>query len=191
MTESIPSKTELRTRLRRTLVGVTPGEWQSAAVAVSTRLLEQDAIAGAKAVMIYNAMPNEVDLGIFAQEMIRRGAKVCLPKVDWLDKSITPMEVRAWPPNLVDSRHSLREPGEGPSVAARDLGVVLVPGLAFTDKGARLGRGAGFYDRFLTRPELTALKVGIGLDEQVVPAVPTDEWDVPLDAVCTPTRWLA
>lgn len=66
--------------------------------------------------------------------------------------------------------------------------VILVPGLAFDLKGGRLGRGAGFYDRFLaTLPKKTRL-VGVALDEQIVDQAPRDAFDLPVDALATPSR---
>lgn len=66
--------------------------------------------------------------------------------------------------------------------------VVLVPGLAFDLNGGRLGRGAGFYDRFLaTLPAQTRL-VGVALDEQIVDKTPRDAFDLPVDALVTPSR---
>jgi 5-formyltetrahydrofolate cyclo-ligase len=69
--------------------------------------------------------------------------------------------------------------------------LVIVPGLAFTEDGGRLGRGKGFYDRFLStlreraseldRPRPAA--VGIAFGEQRFDEVPTDQYDVTLDAV--------
>lgn len=65
--------------------------------------------------------------------------------------------------------------------------LVLVPGLAFDLDGGRLGRGAGFYDRFLaTLPKKTRL-VGVAFDEQIVPKAPRDAFDLPVDALATPT----
>ncbi|MCF0234240.1 MAG: 5-formyltetrahydrofolate cyclo-ligase [Thermoguttaceae bacterium] len=69
--------------------------------------------------------------------------------------------------------------------------VVLVPGLAFDGEGRRLGRGAGYYDRFLAKTRPDALKIGIALDEQIIERVPTDVFDVRMDCVATPTRILA
>ena len=71
-----------------------------------------------------------------------------------------------------------------PSCKNEQISVILVPGLAFTAQGARLGRGAGFYDRFLSaNPE--ALRVGVGFQEQMVPKVPLQEWDESLDVILT------
>jgi 5,10-methenyltetrahydrofolate synthetase len=65
-----------------------------------------------------------------------------------------------------------------------EMGIILVPGLAFSKNGYRLGRGAGFYDRFLERnPQ--ALRVGIAFAEQLVTEVPYESFDQPLDIVLT------
>ena len=65
---------------------------------------------------------------------------------------------------------------------------MLVPGLAFARDGRRLGRGKGFYDRFLAALRPDCFKCGIGLDFQVVDDLPTEPHDVLLDAVVTPAR---
>ena len=65
-----------------------------------------------------------------------------------------------------------------------EVAVVIVPGLAFTPNGSRLGRGVGFYDRFLLRyPE--ALRMGIGFEDQMTAQLPTDPWDQGLDVILT------
>jgi 5,10-methenyltetrahydrofolate synthetase len=64
---------------------------------------------------------------------------------------------------------------------------ILIPGLAFTRDGHRLGRGAGFYDRFLTRyPE--ALRIGVAFEEQITNHLPVDAWDISLDLLMTDSQ---
>lgn len=63
--------------------------------------------------------------------------------------------------------------------------LVFVPGLAFTREGQRLGRGAGFYDRFLTGRGANAVKIGICFEFQIVDSLPSEPHDVVLDAVVT------
>jgi 5-formyltetrahydrofolate cyclo-ligase len=70
--------------------------------------------------------------------------------------------------------------------AAFDL--VVVPGLAFDLDGGRLGRGAGFYDRFLSALPKTTRLIGVALDEQIVEKTPRDAFDLPVDALATPSR---
>merc|ERR1711970_822756 len=66
------------------------------------------------------------------------------------------------------------------------LDLILVPGLAFTKDGCRLGRGRGYYDTFLercVRAERTVVTVALAFREQVVDQVPTDQHDVPVQHV--------
>lgn len=73
-------------------------------------------------------------------------------------------------------------------VAAARFDVVLVPGLAFDLVGGRLGRGAGFYDRFLADVSPKTRLVGVAFDEQIVEKTPRDAFDLPVDALATPER---
>ena len=70
------------------------------------------------------------------------------------------------------------------------LDLVLVPGLAFDARGGRLGRGAGFYDRFLAALPPRAVACGAGFQFQVVGLVPTEAHDVRLGALLTETQFV-
>lgn len=74
-------------------------------------------------------------------------------------------------------------PEEDPDPTSLD--VVVVPGVAFTTAGERLGQGGGWYDRYLPRLRSTCLTVGVGFAEQVVDSLPTEAHDVMLDSVIT------
>ena len=82
---------------------------------------------------------------------------------------------------LVPGRFGVREPAAGPASAQLDL--ILVPGLAFTADGSRLGRGAGFYDRFLSAIPATTVKIGVCFEFQRVSEIPQESHDVKMDAV--------
>ncbi|MGZ3807117.1 MAG: 5-formyltetrahydrofolate cyclo-ligase, partial [Bacteriovorax sp.] len=73
----------------------------------------------------------------------------------------------------------------GPKENAPDVspGVILVPGLAFTKKGERLGRGKGFYDKYLS--SYRGIKIGLCFSAQLSDLLPTEEHDVKLDYIVT------
>lgn len=103
---------------------------------------------------------------------------LALPRID--GRSLTVHWV-ATPAGLSPGRFGILEPPDSaPAAAGFDL--ILVPGLAFDSSGRRLGRGAGFYDRFLR--ETPGLRVGIHHD--LVERVPTEAHDIPMDFVVTP-----
>lgn len=68
------------------------------------------------------------------------------------------------------------------------LDVVLVPGLAFDRNGHRLGRGAGFYDRFLKQLKPRTLLIGLAYDQQLLDDIPVEPHDFPLHLIITPTQ---
>jgi len=65
--------------------------------------------------------------------------------------------------------------------------LVLVPGLGFDAAGGRLGRGKGYYDRFLAKLGLGAAAVGICFEAQLLPEIPMDRSDVRVGYLCTET----
>lgn len=74
-------------------------------------------------------------------------------------------------------------PEEAPDPGSVDL--VIVPGVAFTAEGARLGQGGGWYDRFLSRTRADCVCVGVGFAVQISEALPCEEHDVVMDHVVT------
>ena len=87
---------------------------------------------------------------------------------------------------LVESRFGLREPGPGaPVVSIDEIGLVIVPALAYSRTGERLGRGGGFYDRFLARLSPGAVTVGLVLSCQIVDEVPSEAHDQNVGIVIT------
>ena len=82
---------------------------------------------------------------------------------------------------LVRERFGIRAPAPGQRLEQLDL--IVVPGLAFTDQGVRLGRGAGFYDRFLFTIPATTVKIGVCFESQRISEIPHEFHDVKMDAV--------
>ncbi len=69
-----------------------------------------------------------------------------------------------------------------------DIELVVVPGLAFDEHGNRLGRGRGFYDRFLTHPDFRGTSCGLALEDQVVDSIPVGPSDARVDMLVTDVK---
>ncbi|MDR3110536.1 MAG: 5-formyltetrahydrofolate cyclo-ligase [Planctomycetaceae bacterium] len=76
-------------------------------------------------------------------------------------------------------------------VNVEQLALVIVPGLAFDKRCNRLGRGRGYYDRFLKTLPQTAKKIALAYDTQFIDSIPTNEYDIPVDYVITESRIVA
>jgi 5-formyltetrahydrofolate cyclo-ligase len=93
---------------------------------------------------------------------------------------------------LAAAGHGLREP-TGPVLPTSEVtsaAVIFVPALAVDERGARLGRGAGFYDRTLGSADPDAALVAVVRDSELVPSLPADPHDVPMRYALTPGRGL-
>ena len=110
--------------------------------------------------------------------------------VDWRSGLMEAREARRDTPDLweefeLKNGNKIFQPRTTqPLCDGNKIAAILVPGLAFTKEGARLGRGVGFYDRYLAKhPE--ALRIGVAFEEQVTQKIPTEAWDERLDILLT------
>lgn len=93
--------------------------------------------------------------------------------------------------DLEPSRFGILEPKRGVRndvrhlVTPEELDVIIVPGLAFDKLGNRLGRGKGYYDRFLSRFSSNIISIGLAFEYQIVYRVPVDHWDCPVSMIVT------
>ena len=71
------------------------------------------------------------------------------------------------------------------NVEAKDIDVVYIPGICFDERNNRLGRGAAYYDKFLSSLRSDTKKIGIAFDLQLVDHVPAEAHDIVLDYVVT------
>ncbi len=87
---------------------------------------------------------------------------------------------------LEDHRWGFRQPvADAEVIPIAQVGVVLVPGLAFDRHGGRLGHGAGYYDRFLARLEPTAWRIGVVPEALVVDRLPAEPHDIAMTHLAT------
>lgn len=138
------------------------------------------------------AHAGEPDLMPAMAKLHETGHETCLPVV-----RERRMHFCRWRPDIdmAPNRFGIPEPVDGDSLAPKALELVLMPLVGFAPNGARLGMGAGFYDRaFAFRRErigqLPRL-IGVAYALQEVETLPTDEWDIPLDGIVTEQglRW--
>jgi 5-formyltetrahydrofolate cyclo-ligase len=143
----------------------------------------------ARTVMLFAPMHGEIDLGGLATTALDSGKRVCVPRVDWVQRTMMPLAISDWPGDLVTNRHGVPEPREGlTAIKPSELDVVLAPGLGFDLSGRRLGRGAGFYDRFLRSPGLRAVVAGVCPEAAIRDVIPAGATDVPVRFLVTERR---
>lgn len=134
------------------------------------------------AVMSYLAYGREVDLSDLHRELWRQGRRLVVPRTADLPSGI--MQAVEYLPSsrLIKTGLGVVEPEGAAMVSPQEIGVVIVPGVAFDKSGARLGHGMGYYDRYLAGLNNVAV-LGVCYACQLVEQVPTDEFDRPMDMV--------
>ena len=185
-------KRQLRAETRATLVALSRARFAEAGHAVLGPVSDTDAFRNARIVLAFLPMPREIDTVPLIDASLAAGKTVGVPRIEGDDIAFVALDPawRAWPRD----RFGIPEPpADAVRLEAAELAagptLVLAPGLAFDRSGGRLGRGKGYYDRFLAaldgfRPEPGALSVaGVCLREQLVDRVPADGRDRRVDAV--------
>lgn len=141
-------------------------------------------VASAHRVLIFDAMPGEVDLaGLITAESDpeQRFAITRTP-----DEGFA-LTVHSYGCAMERHRFGYKQPvAVAPTVPDDSIGAVLVPGLAFARSGVRLGRGKGYYDRLLARFDSSVLLVGI-TGGYIVDSLPAESFDVSMTHLATET----
>lgn len=185
-------KQAMRSEIRQRLKSLSADELRYASVLACERLTNLPVVREANVVMLYMPLPGEVDVTPAIVHCLEMGKRVCVPEVNWEQRDMTPVELTSIDEaSMQETRHGLRVPAGAKPIAAELVDVVVVPGLAFDANGHRLGRGGGFYDRFLARMHEGAAKVAIAFDAQIIdrpPGVPMSVTDVSVDTVVTDQR---
>ncbi len=150
--------------------------------AVLARADVQAALAARRPFSVYLASKNELDLTPLIEELWAADVTVAVPCWDSAEKCY---QLGAYDntSSLVEGIHRIPEPAEVNVVDEADIGVWIVPGLAFTRDGGRIGYGGGWYDRLLRKASPEAISLGVAYPFQFVDCIPAELHDQSLTAV--------
>jgi 5-formyltetrahydrofolate cyclo-ligase len=129
-------------------------------------------------------MPGEVDTLAMIEKAIFSGKRVSLPIVEQIQRKLIPTLISSME-DVHEGTYGITEPHFDPdkALALKDLDMVIVPGLAFDKQNHRLGRGKGYYDRFLSTLPKTVTTVGLAFDFQLTESLPTEAHDMCLQQI--------
>ena len=189
MEDIAQAKDAIRRQMRAMRRNLPPGVRAQAADAICARLATDPAVAAAAStpgrrgvIAVYLASPDEIDLSGFIREMLGRGAALASPRWNGDTYELARLaglsddDLRRGPMNIL-------EPAVAETVPPGDIAVWIVPGLAFTAGGKRLGYGGGWYDRLLAAASEDAVKIGVAYNFQMADDLPGAQHDKPVDRV--------
>lgn len=135
----------------------------------------------ARTLLLYNSMPDEVNTHGLIASLHKQGRCVLLPRM----KNEEELELVKYRGKLglrISERYGILEPDGEPFNDYESIDLAIIPGMAFTPGGGRLGRGKGYYDRLLAKMP-TVYKLGLCFPFQIFDSIPTDMNDMPMDEV--------
>jgi 5-formyltetrahydrofolate cyclo-ligase len=186
--ETKARKRELRSELIAARARLSQEERFERSQQVAARVDALPLLAGARVVAIYASLGTEVDSGVLYRRLHDRGLRCLYPRSIPGERRLVFCPCEPW--ELVRGPLGAAEPPPGTrEVDLGDVDAFVMPGVGFSLDGLRLGRGGGYYDATLKQAP-RALRIGVGFDLQVLPELPRDPHDVPLDALVTESRAL-
>ena len=183
-------KHTLRKQLIEMLKAMPPAIADDKSRLACQRILSLPEFQRAQVVMAYLNVVHELSVDPLVREALNQGKTVLSPKVSWEPRTLLPLALTSLDGGLEISEYGIREPVGAAAWLAERIDLVIVPALAFDRRGLRLGRGGGFYDRFLAEPSLSAVTCGIAFDDQLVDSVPVYNHDKPVQMLVTDAQTL-
>ncbi len=154
---------------------------------IQRKVISGEDFRKSKVIMTYVSMRSEVDTTYLIEKTLEEGKRVVVPYVDTTKQVIVASELISIN-DLVKGPFGIRQPKDGPArkVNLKEIDLIMVPGIAFDKKNMRLGRGKGYYDRFLAEEDLSSAKrIGLAFSFQIVDSLPSDPHDMPVSQVIT------
>ena len=177
-------KVRFRRQAEDRIAALAPEERSRRSEQTSRRILALPPVQSAKTVAVYAPLDDELDLWPLIHSLAALKKQVlfprCLPDI----RQMVCVRVDDFS-ELAPQTFDILEPTTDRIVDISQIDVVLTPGRAFDAAGNRIGRGAGYYDRFFLSDGCRAFKCGVAFDCQIFPHVPFDGNDVRMDAVVT------
>jgi 5-formyltetrahydrofolate cyclo-ligase len=184
------SKADLRKAMKAAIAAIDPALRRAQEDVLITRFSTLPGLNEAASVLLFVAAlpeePRTLELFSLAYEMKKT---VLCPRVDRRGRRLSIHRISDPAAELVPGVLGIPEPRPDlPEVAPATIDWALVPGLAFDERGFRLGRGGGYYDRLLPLVRPDVICWALCLNCQLAVELPVEPHDAPLDGVSTPDR---
>ncbi len=187
--QMVDDKWKIRKEITRRRDSIPPEVRKAKDRMIGQRLTALDEYRRAGTVLLFASFRTEVDTEGIIKDALRRRKRVVLPKVDAVNKRL-----RLY--RIIDAGElrpgfmGIPEPavGEEREVPPEEVEFVMMPGVAFDERGGRLGYGGGYYDRLISGLKSRPPLVAVAYEEQIVREVPVTDHDIRVDKIVTDKR---
>ena len=173
-------KSEIRRTMRQRNRTLDHGVREAASERIFRQVEQCEEFRCAEVVALYCALPDEPPTERVIARWLKLGKRVVVPRVEGDEMRF----FRYDPATQVVGSFSIEEPGDGAVLCSpSEIDLMVVPGVAFTATGDRMGRGRGYYDKYLSQSDFRAYTIGVGYAHQLVDSLPVEEHDRRLDKI--------
>jgi len=157
---------------------------------LANRLLSFANFQESKIVFLPSARKDEIDFSNVIRESLKLNKIVVLPAFNIEKKEITLMKIDDPDTELIEGSLGNMEPDPNKCkvVPIDSIEIAIIPGLAFDEKGGRIGIGKGFFDQFIPKLPITARKVTLAFEDQLIQQIPMESHDKYVDIIITEKR---
>jgi len=175
-------KENLRLSIKRNLESLDPQQKKDASTTISDKLI--GTVRENSSVLCYSPLQSEPNIWPAIKHWLRSNFQVCLPKVEGNNIEIYAVKGTE---NLIRSPMGILEPDPSKHVKieTKKIDFIIVPGIGFSPDGTRLGRGGGYYDRYLETTLEQTLKIGVAFSLQIIDEIPSQTHDIPVNRLIT------
>ena len=190
MEEISAAKIQIREDIANTISALSENEINEKTTAIQNRLFEFANFLESKIALLYVSQNMEVPTNSIIEKSYIYNKIVVLPAFDPESFKMTLMKVDSARQELIPGPRGVLEPDASKcKVVPMDrIDIAIIPGLAFDEKGGRIGSGTGYYDRLIPRLAITTRKVALTFEEQIVPQIPMESHDKHVDIIITDKR---
>ena len=190
MEEISAAKIQIRDEIAHTISALSESEINEKIAAVESRLFAFANFLESKIALLYLSGNLEVQTDSIVQKAQSYNKIVVLPAFDPENYKMKLMKVDVFGQDLIPGPRGVLEPDASKcKVVPMDrIDIAIIPGLAFDEKGGRIGMGTGYYDRLVPRLDITTRKVALTFEEQIIPQVPMESHDKHVDIIITDKR---
>ena len=181
------TKQQIRKAIAAKRLELTKEQIDSESRLIADNLLAMEAFRSAKMIALYKAIPGEVELEALFPACWSKGIQTCIPVYDAQAKIYSLGQITA-ETQFFTGKYEIPEPQITEPVSLVAVDLMVVPGVAFDRTGNRLGRGGGYYDRFLSG--FQGMTAAVAFSFQLLDQIPIEKHDIPVDLVVTPQNIL-
>ena len=178
-------KTAIRKKILRLLRNQKEEDRLRKSLVILERLFGLPEFQSSKTILFYASFDGEVDTFEMMKRAQKLGKKIALPVILRDKRSIIPTLIQHLEKDLDDGPYGIKQPrhNKGKALNLKELDLVVIPGVVFDKNNYRLGRGAGYYDRFLAGLSKDVPSVGLAFDFQVIDRLPRQRHDMAVSHV--------